>query len=249
MEDILINLINIKKHFNISIEQKILEIFKNQEFGFCFFKSNEIVFYFENKKYSTSIYEIFNEKKIIKVTKDYLNQIKRDKLPKFPDNSFIFGEDIGGDYFVLNCSDNNIYFCGEVTFYNFVNLKINIFDFLNDIEKTEISFPDINFKLSFEEIKILNKNNNKILSDFLNLINYGINDIKIQYIEDKFKINDSINFIYGFEYLHSINNEQNNKYFYFGETLNNKKIILNTENGDILLENNIILGSYLKFFK
>lgn len=240
----MINLININKELNLSIDNNISDIFNIQEFGN--FNSTEISFIFDNKKNSVSLYEIFNENDIVKVNKDYLKQIKRDKLPELPKNSFIFGVDIGGDFFLLDCSDYNVYFCGEITFYNFVNLKINIFDFFKSIKKENKLSEDIILKLSNEEIKSLNKNNNEILNTFLKLINYGLNDIKIQYFENDILVNDSISFIYGFDYLMSVN--KNSKYFYFGETLKNKNLIIDTDNGQILLEDFTFVENYKNIF-
>ena len=244
MVENLINLKNIDKKLNISVDKIILKIFKEQESGL--FSSKEISFIFDNKENFVSLKKILNETEIVKINKDYLKQIKRDNLPEFPKNSFIFGEDIGGDLFILNCSDNNIYFSGEITFYNFVNLNINVFDFFKTIEKKEENLEEIFLKFSEEEIKILNKNNNKILNEFLKLINYGLNDIKINYLKNNKLIDDSISFIYGFEYLNSVNNDPN--YFYFGETLKNKNLVLDLQNGNILIENSTFVENYNKIF-
>lgn len=245
----LIKLNKIKKHLNISFNESSEKIFSNIKSGF--FDCPSISFLFDEIKYEISIYEIFDTNSIIEKNKEYNKQSLFAELPKIPENSFIFGADIGGDFFVFNATSNIIYYSGEVTFYKFVELSISIYDLVNNL--TVVDGPiNFIFKFNNSEIQFLNYINNDILSDFLSdflsNINYGINDVNFQYSKNNKIFDDKIDFIYGFDYLKDINKDVKNL-FLFGKTAKDKEIVLNIKNGNILFKDGTFVMHYKSLFK
>lgn len=245
MVENLINLNKLKKHLNISFNDESKELFSNLNYGF--FELPAISFIFDNKNYNVSIYEIFDIDTIIIKNKEYNNQSLTDELPNVPENSFIFASDIGGDFFAFNSISNVLYYSGEVTFYNFIELSISIYDLVDNLILIDEPI-DFVFNFNKEEIKLLNYVDNEILYEFLKVINYGINDINFKYSKNNEIFYDNIDFIYGFDYLINTNKKIENL-FLFGKTITGKEIVLNIKNGNVLFKDGTFIEHYKNIFK
>lgn len=242
----LIKLDKIKKSLNISINLNDEQIFKTLNSGY--YLSPEISFVFDDKEHIVSVYEILDAKSILTETKSYQTQILRDKLPNMPKSSFIFATDIGGDYFVFDSINRTVYYCGEVNFYHFSKLSISFSALIQSLSSNREDDECFIFKFTDDEICSLNSMNNTILADFLTRVQYGINDIQISYVYNDNVYSDTIDFIYGFNYLKTINNAITTK-FYFGKTISDKELSLDLLNGNLIFSDNIVISNYLNIFK
>ena len=246
MVENLIKLDKIKKSLNISINVDDEKIFNKMNSGY--YLSPDISFVFNAKGNIVSVYEILNAKSILKETKSYQTQILRDKLPSMPNNSFIFATDIGGDYFVFNADTGLVYYCGEINFYHFSELSMPLSELINCLSENDEDDECVIFKFTDNEICSLNHINSPILADFLSIVKYGINHIHITYVYKNIKYCDTIDFIYGFDYLRTINNSVTTK-FNFGKTSSDKELFIDLSNGDVIISDDIVISNYLDIFK
>lgn len=242
----MIKLDKIKKSLNVSFNVDDEKAFKKMNSGY--FLSPDISFVFDGKEHIVSVYEILDAKSILKETKSYQTQILRDNLPIMPNNSFIFATDIGGDYFVFNAENSTIYYCGEVNFYHFSALYISFSELIDSLEENEQDDECFVLKFTDDEIYLLNHINNPMLADFLSCIHYGINDIQISYVYNDVVYCDTIDFVYGFDYLKTINNTITTK-FNFGKTISDKELSLDLSTGNLIISNDIVVSNYLDTFK
>lgn len=97
-------------------------------------------------------------------------------MPLIPDNFFIFGEDISGDLFILDSTNNDIYYSGESTFYTLIKIG-SIYNLTNKkLFKDEIadiklgSFINIDIEHIIKELCIENNN----IYSFFEHIKYGL---------------------------------------------------------------------------
>lgn len=211
-----------------------------------YYSSHDISFIFDEHEHTVSIHEILDARTILQVTKSYQKQIVNDELPIIVDNSFIFATDIGGDYFVFNATNSTVYYCGEVNFYNFSAINITFSELISSLSKYTKEDECFTFKFTDDEISLLNSINSPLLSDFLSRVQYGMNDIPISYVYNDVICFDTIDFIYGFDYLKIINNTIN---FNFGKTASNKEIFIDLSNGNLIVYENSVISNYLDIFR
>lgn len=230
MVENLINLKKINKKLGVSLNKQDSSIFKKIKPGL--YSSLDIPFLFDNNACNTSIHSILTTEEIIEATSNYNLKCKTDNIPIIDENSFIFAYDIGYDVFIFNTNTSSIYYSGEVTFYEQVLLHVNLTDIINSLVKIEEEDTFI-FKFTDSEIDSLNPQKNLHLYNFLSKIQYGIVDIDFKYNYNENEVKDKISFIYGFNYLKTINNDNN--IFIFGTTKNNKELAFDLINNNILL--------------
>lgn len=241
----LIKLNKLKKSMNLSFKKDDEQIFSSINSGF--YVSLDISFTFDNTVCDVSLYEILDSASMIKQNKDHKKNALNGDIPLMPTNSFIFANDIGGDFFVFNLNDSCLYYCGEVNFYNFSLLSISITDLLDMLTEQEPPVPFV-FKFTEDEIKELTNKKGDILFKFLEKVEYGINDIKFSYSKNNQVFHDTIDFIYGFDYLKSINSVDSDL-FVFGKDSKNNDIALNVNSGDLsFVVSEIVIDNYLSVF-
>lgn len=242
----MIKLDKIKKSLNISINVDDEKIFNTMKSGY--YLSPDISFVFDDKVNIVSVYEILDARSILKETKSYQIQISRDKLPSMPNNSFIFATDIGGDYFVFNADTGLVYYCGEINFYHFSELSLTLSELIDSLSENDKDDECVIFKFTDNEICSLNHINSPIFADFLTRVQYGMNDIHITYVYNNIEYCDTIDFIYGFDYLRTINNSLTTK-FNFGKTISDKELFVDISNGNVIISDDIVASNYLDIFK
>lgn len=245
MVEHLIKLDRIKKSLNISINIDDEKIFHTMKSGY--YSSPDIGFIFDSKEYIVSIHEILDANTIIKITKSYQKQIMLDELPIMDDNSFIFATDIGGDYFVFNATTSTVYYCGELNFYQLSEISMTFSKLISSLSKHSVENECFIFKFTDNEIFSLNHIKNPILADFLSRVQYGLNDIPINYVYNDVICSDTIDFIYGFDYLKTINNTINFK-FNFGTTTSGKELYLDLSNGNVIVSVDSFVSNYIDIF-
>lgn len=248
MVENLINLNKLKKDLHLSFKKDDEKIFSSMKSGF--YTCPDISFTFDGIVFDVSLYEILDTISIIKQNKEHKKNSSTGDIPLMPYNSFIFANDIGGDFFIFNLNDSCLYYCGEINFYSFSLLSVSIIDLMGMLSEKEDPSNFI-FKFSEDEIKLLTNEKGDILLNFLQKVNYGITDIKFSYSQDSQVFYDTIDFIYGFDYMKSINSNDSDL-FVFGKTLHNKEIALNVKTGYLYFyesESDIVIAHYLSLFQ
>lgn len=255
MEENLINFNTIEEKLNMNIKhtstQELNDFFNN-------YKNYVFILQFNNWTEEIEINEVYKTNKIIKKNKDYNRISKQDELPLIPDNFFIFGEDISGDLFILDSTNNDIYYSGELTFYTLVKIgslyKLTNKKLLNDkiVDIKILKFTHIDIEHIIKELCIENDN----IYSFFEHIKYGLIDsIPFEYLSNGSKYTTIIEKVYCPEKIINKNKLQKNKNFLiFGTTGGGFEIFidLNTmlihtlEEQDILFYN---VKTFYSFFK
>lgn len=242
----MINFNIMKEKLNIIIKQtdlqEINDFFNN-------YKNYVFILKFDNWIEEIEINEIYKTNKIIKKNKNYNRISKQDNLPLIPDNFFIFGEDISGDLFILDSTNNDIYYSGESTFYTLVKIG-SLYNLTNKkLFKDEIadiklsSFINIDIEHIIKELCIENNN----IYSFFEHIKYGLlASIPFEYLSNGDKYTTIIETVYNPEEIINKNKLQSNKnLLIFGATGGgfeifidlNTMIIYTLEEQDILFYN------------
>ena len=215
-----IDLNNIIKKLSINIKEKDIIIFKKIKTGEI--DSSPINCHFDGNDDEIVISNIYTSNQIVKKTNEYNNQAIRDEFPPIPSESFIFGSDIGDDPIIFNSINGKIYYAGEFTFYEQIEIAPNLetfFSYLKDLEinlinniKSKVS------KLTKEDVSIIisffEQKENQNLINFLNDLLIGEGSFKVfNYMENNKTYTSIITKIYNKEEIINYNKDSAHKNF------------------------------------
>lgn len=208
------DIIKIFLDLNLELSDSVFSSFKTMPYGIVNARSFE--FLYNNSNYTSIIEKILNPEEIVIVTNEH--RVKS----LINNHTMVIAIDPAGFYICLSLKSLKIFILYED--------QILLLDSLEKLIDT-IVFSI--FEFTHSDMKILNPSNNSNLSNFLLNIRYGITDIDFKYKYKGKKFKDKIYFIYGFNYLKTINNDNN--IFIFGTTKNNKELAFDLINNNILL--------------